>query len=168
MCVTFLYTLGDTLVKNSIGMVLRPFIKFIVIAILIAVALAVLITVLIARSKREKIQKEAEGRIHDLNTQLQLGQASLTNLKTTTDEQLRLKDELMAQMTKNYDKNLEEIRTSHKEALKAQAESLKAELTAKTEELLKQRQLERAFACALGDETHDSLLRELEALEAKA
>ena len=33
---------------------------------------------------------------------------------------------------------------------------------------IKQRQLERAFACALGDETHESLLRELEALEAKA
>ena len=45
-------------------------------------------------------------------------------------------------MAKNYDKNLEEIRASHKEALKQQAESLKAELTAKTEELLKQRQQE--------------------------
>ena len=33
---------------------------------------------------------------------------------------------------------------------------------------IKQRQLERAFECALGEETHESLLRELESLEAKA
>ena len=33
---------------------------------------------------------------------------------------------------------------------------------------IKQRQLERAFECALGEETHASLLRELETLEAKA
>ena len=33
---------------------------------------------------------------------------------------------------------------------------------------IKQRQLERAFECALGEETHATLLRELEALEAKA
>ena len=31
---------------------------------------------------------------------------------------------------------------------------------------LKQRQLERAFGCALSEETHASLLKELEALEA--
>ena len=31
---------------------------------------------------------------------------------------------------------------------------------------IKQRQLERAFECALGEETHESLLRELETLEA--
>ena len=31
---------------------------------------------------------------------------------------------------------------------------------------LKQKQLERAFECALGEETRASLLRELEALEA--
>ncbi len=30
---------------------------------------------------------------------------------------------------------------------------------------IKQKQLERAFACSLGEETHQSLLRELEALE---
>ena len=33
---------------------------------------------------------------------------------------------------------------------------------------IKQRQLERAFECALGEETHESLLRELETLEARA
>ena len=33
---------------------------------------------------------------------------------------------------------------------------------------IKQRQLERAFDCALGEETSASLLRELETLEAKA
>ena len=33
---------------------------------------------------------------------------------------------------------------------------------------IKQRQLERAFECALGEETHESLLRELESLEVKA
>ena len=32
---------------------------------------------------------------------------------------------------------------------------------------IKQRQLERAFECALGEETHASLLKELEALEAQ-
>ncbi len=142
MCAAILYTIGDTLVKNSIGMVLKPFIKFIVIAILIAVALAVLITVLIARSKRNKIQREADSTINDLSTKLKLGEASLESLRTTTGEQLKSKDELIALMAKNYDKNLEEIRASHKEALKQQAESLKAELTAKTEELLKQRQQE--------------------------
>ena len=31
---------------------------------------------------------------------------------------------------------------------------------------IKQKQLERAFECALGEETRSSLLRELEALEA--
>ena len=31
---------------------------------------------------------------------------------------------------------------------------------------IKQRQLERAFECSLGEETHESLLRELETLEA--
>ena len=142
MCAAILYTIGDTLVKNSIGLVLKPFIKFIVIAILIAVALAVLITVLIARSKRNKIQREADSTINDLSTKLKLGEASLESLRTTTGEQLKSKDELIALMAKNYDKNLEEIRASHKEALKQQAESLKAELTAKTEELLKQRQQE--------------------------
>lgn len=142
MCAAILYTIGDTLVKNSIGMVLKPFIKFIVIAILIAVALAVLITVLIARSKRNKIQRDADSTINDLSTKLKLGEASLESLRTTTGEQLKSKDELIALMAKNYDKNLEEIRVSHKEALKQQAESLKAELTAKTEELLKQRQQE--------------------------
>ena len=30
---------------------------------------------------------------------------------------------------------------------------------------IKQRQLERAFACALGEEVHESLLQELKALE---
>lgn len=30
---------------------------------------------------------------------------------------------------------------------------------------IKQKQLERAFECSLGEETHQSLLRELEALE---
>lgn len=142
MCAAILYTIGDTLVKNSIGLVLKPFIKFIVIAILIAVALAVLITVLIARSKRNKMQREADSTINDLSTKLKLGEASLESLRTTTGEQLKSKDELIALMAKNYDKNLEEIRASHKEALKQQAESLKAELTAKTEELLKQRQQE--------------------------
>ena len=142
MCAAILYTIGDTLVKNSIGLVLKPFIKFIVIAILIAVALAVLITVLIARSKRNKVQREADSTINDLSTKLKLGEASLESLRTTTGEQLKSKDELIALMAKNYDKNLEEIRASHKEALKQQAESLKAELTAKTEELLKQRQQE--------------------------
>ena len=142
MCAAILYTIGDTLVKNSIGLVLKPFIKFIVIAILIAVALAVLITVLIARSKRNKMQREADSTINDLSTKLKFGEASLESLRTTTGEQLKSKDELIALMAKNYDKNLEEIRASHKEALKQQAESLKAELTAKTEELLKQRQQE--------------------------
>ncbi len=33
---------------------------------------------------------------------------------------------------------------------------------------IKQRQLERAFECALGDEVHESLLQELQALEGKA
>ena len=33
---------------------------------------------------------------------------------------------------------------------------------------LKQRQLERAFECALDEEVHDSLLQELQALEGKA
>lgn len=33
---------------------------------------------------------------------------------------------------------------------------------------IKQRQLERAFECPLGEETHASLLRELESLEEKA
>ena len=33
---------------------------------------------------------------------------------------------------------------------------------------IKQRQLERAFECPLGEETHASLLRELEKLEAQA
>lgn len=33
---------------------------------------------------------------------------------------------------------------------------------------IKQRQLERAFECALGEETLESLMRELETLEAKA
>ena len=33
---------------------------------------------------------------------------------------------------------------------------------------LKQRQLERAFECALGEEVHESLLQELQALEGKA
>ena len=32
---------------------------------------------------------------------------------------------------------------------------------------IKQRQLERAFECALGEETHASLLKELEVLEAQ-
>ena len=32
---------------------------------------------------------------------------------------------------------------------------------------LKQRQLERAFSCPLGEETHASLLKELEGLEAQ-
>ena len=33
---------------------------------------------------------------------------------------------------------------------------------------IKQRQLERAFECALGEEVHESLLQELKALEANA
>ena len=33
---------------------------------------------------------------------------------------------------------------------------------------IKQRQLERAFECALGEEVHESLLQELQALEGKA
>ena len=121
---------------------LQPILKFIVAAILIAVAIAVLVTILIERSKRHKIQKEADASINDLGTKLQLSQAALENQRTSTEQQLKTKDELFAQMAKNYEKNLDDIRASHKEALKAQAESLKAELTAQTEQLLKQREAE--------------------------
>ncbi len=129
-------------VQKGIGLVLQPLIKFIVAAILIAVAIAVLITVLIERSKRHKIQKEADASINDLGTKLQLSQAALESTRASAEGQLKTKDELLAQMTRNYEKNLDDLRASHKEALKAQAESLKAELTAQTEKLLKQREEE--------------------------
>ena len=147
MWATILLSVGGTFVKNSVGMVLRPFIKFIVLALVIAVALAVLVTVLIARSKREKLRKEADDTINDLNTRLQLGQASLESLRASSEQQLRGKDELIAQMARNYEKNLDDIRASQKETLKsmeeqykAQAAALKTELTAQTEQLLKQRE----------------------------
>jgi len=140
MWATILYSLGGTIAKNSINMVLEPFIKFIVIAVLIIVALAVLITVLIARGKRVKLQKEADSTINDLSTKLQLEKAAYENLKQGTDQQIKLKDDLLEQIKKNYEKNLEDIRDNHKEALKQQAESLKAELTAQTEQILKQRE----------------------------
>ena len=142
MYVTILPIIGGTFVQKGIDTVLQPFIKFIVAAILIAVAIAVLVTILIERSKRARIQKEADASINDLGTKLQLSQAAIESLRTGTDAQLKLKDELIGQMARNYEKNLDDIRTSHKEALKSQAESLKAELTAKTEELLKQREAE--------------------------
>ena len=142
MYVAILPIMGGNFVQKGIDTVLQPFINIILVACIIAVALAVLVTVLIERSKRVKIQKEADASINDLGTRLQLSQAAMESLKTGTDSQLKLKDELIGQMARNYEKNLEDIRTSHKEALKAQAESLKAELTAKTEELLKQREAE--------------------------
>jgi DNA recombination protein RmuC len=140
MWACILLSIGKTFVKESVDLVLAPFIKFIVIAVVIAVALAVLITVLVARGKRIKLQKEADGTINDLNTKLQLSQAELSGLRISTEQQLKVKDELISQMAKNYEKNLDDIRTSHKETLKAQSEALKAELTAQTEKLLKQRE----------------------------
>ena len=130
------------MLQKGVETVLQPILKFIVAAILVAVAIAVLVTILIERSKRHKIQKEADASINDLGTKLQLSQAALESQRTSTEQQLKTKDELFAQMAKNYEKNLDDIRASHKEALKAQAESLKAELTAQTEQLLKQREAE--------------------------
>ena len=134
--------MGGNFVQKGIDTVLQPFINIIIIACLIAVALAVLVTVLIEHNKQVRLQKEADATIGDLGTKLQLSQAAMESLKTGTDAQIKLKDELIGQMSRNYEKNLEDIRASHKEALKSQAESLKAELTAKTEELLKQREAE--------------------------
>ena len=122
------------MLQKGVETVLQPILKFIVAAILVAVAIAVLVTILIERGKRHKIQKEADASINDLGTKLQLSQAALESQRSSTEQQLKTKDELFAQMAKNYEKNLDDIRASHKEALKAQAESLKAELTAQTEQ----------------------------------
>lgn len=108
----------------------------------IAALVAVLVTVLIERNKRSRLQQAADSIQNELKNKLQLSQAETASLRTSTDQQLKVKDELIAQMARNYEKNLEDIRNSHKEALKTQAESLKAELTAQTEQLLKQREAE--------------------------
>ncbi|MBP5505003.1 MAG: DNA recombination protein RmuC [Bacteroidales bacterium] len=139
---TFLLGTGGNLVQKGVDAVIMPFIRIIVIAALVAVAIAVLITMLVERGKREKLQKEADASINDLDSKLKLSQAALEGVRTSTEQQIKVKDELIAQMARNYEKNLDDIRASHKEALKAQAESLKAELTAQTEKLLKQREAE--------------------------
>ena len=121
---------------------LHPGTIIILAAILIAVAISVLVTVLIERGKRARLQKEADSSIHNLGTKLQLSQAAMENLRSSTQQQMQGKDDLIAQLKENYQKSLDDVRSSHKEALKAQAESLKAELTAQTEQLLKQREAE--------------------------
>ncbi|MBO7584653.1 MAG: DNA recombination protein RmuC, partial [Bacteroidales bacterium] len=142
MLTPIILSLGGNLVQKGIDSVLQPVLKFIVAAILIAVAIAVLVTILIERGKRSKIQKEADASINELGTKLKLSQAELEHTRAGAEQQIKAKDELLAQMARNYEKNLDDIRVSHKEALKAQAESLKAELTAQTEQLLKQREAE--------------------------
>ena len=142
MLTPIILSLGGNLVQKGIDSVLQPVLKFIVAAILIAVAIAVLVTILIERGKRTKLQKEADASINELGTKLKLSQAELEHTRAGAEQQIKAKDELLAQMARNYEKNLDDIRVSHKEALKAQAESLKAELTAQTEQLLKQREAE--------------------------
>ncbi len=142
MYAAILLSIGGTLLQKGVETVIQPIIKFVVAAIVIAVAIAILVTILIERGKRVKIQKEADAAISDLGTRLQLSQAALEHTRGSAEQQIKVKDELIAQMSRNYEKNLDDIRASHKEALKAQAESLKAELTAQTEQLLKQREAE--------------------------
>ncbi|MBQ7254486.1 MAG: DNA recombination protein RmuC [Bacteroidales bacterium] len=142
MSVVLLFSIGGNLVPKGIDTVSQPIINIIVFSCLAAVAIAVLVTVLIARSRRASAQREADALQNELKNKLQLSQAETASLRTSTEQQLKVKDELIAQMARNYEKNLEDIRSSHKEALKAQAESLKAELTAQTEQLLKQREAE--------------------------
>ena len=142
MFLTVILSIGGNLVQKGVDAVLQPLINIIIFSCVAAVAIAVLVTVLIERGKRVKMQQEAESAKNDLKGQLQLSQAEAAGLRSSTEHQLKLKDELIAQMARNYEKNLEDIRNGHKEALKAQAESLKAELTAQTEQLLKQREAE--------------------------
>lgn len=142
MFLTVILSIGGNLVQKGVDAVLQPLINIIIFSCVAAVAIAVLVTVLIERGKRVKMQQEAEAAKNDLKGQLQLSQAEVAGLRSSTEHQIKLKDELIAQMARNYEKNLEDIRNSHKEALKAQAESLKAELTAQTEQLLKQREAE--------------------------
>ncbi|MBO4742750.1 MAG: hypothetical protein J5533_03850, partial [Bacteroidales bacterium] len=142
MSIALLLSIGGNLVQKGIDTVLQPIINTIIFSCLAVVAVAVLVTVLIARNRRVNMQREADALQNELKGKLQLSQAETASLRTSTDQQLKVKDELIAQMARNYEKNLEDIRNSHKEALKAQAESLKAELTAQTEQLLKQREAE--------------------------
>ena len=108
MYVSILPIMGGNFVQKGIDIVLQPFINIILVACIIAVALAVLVTILIEHKKQVKLQKEADAAIGDLDTKLQLSQAAMESLKTGTDSQLKLKDELISQMARNYEKNLED------------------------------------------------------------
>ena len=119
----------------------------IAIAALSSALIAFLITALAARSKRAKIQQAADSTIGELNMRISLGQAALENAETSARQRLEAKDLLFNQAKENYQKSLEDIRNSQKEAIgaieeqyKSQAAALKAELTAQTEQLLKQRE----------------------------
>ncbi|MGM9739203.1 MAG: DNA recombination protein RmuC [Candidatus Cryptobacteroides sp.] len=85
-------------------------------------------------------------KIQDLEKRIE---AQKTEADRAMADAKRLAEDAKAELKANYEKTLNEIRENHKEALKQQddayqkqREALKAEMVAKTEEILKQRQEE--------------------------
>ena len=118
MSVVLLFSIGGNLVQKGIDTILQPIINIIVFSCLAAVAIAVLVTVLIARSKRASAQREADAIQNELKNKLQLSQAETASLRTSTEQQLKVKDELIAQMARNYEKNIEDIPAKYVKGVK--------------------------------------------------